>query len=70
MKQPKAEGERITLRDPRMEAERDYKLYRLFLGQAEADFEARQEKFDQERDQPLFKRQTGQKDESMSQLDK
>jgi hypothetical protein len=65
-----AQGHVAPHRDPKVEAERDYKLYKLFLGQAENDFETRQYVFDQERDQLLLKRQTGQTDESMSQLDK
>ena len=65
-----AQGDVIPRRDPKFEAERDYKLYKLFLGQAENDFETRQDVFDQERDQLLLKRQIGQTDESISQLDK
>jgi hypothetical protein len=57
-------------RDPKLEAERDYKYYKLLVGQAEADFDDRQDVFDQERDQLMWRRATGEADESMSQLDR
>ena len=56
--------------DPKLEAERDYKYYKLLVGQAEADFDDRQDVFDQERDQLMWKRATGESGESISQLEK
>lgn len=58
------------VRDPKLEAERDYKYYRILVGQAEADFDDRQDRFDQERDQLMLKIAAGEARESMSQLDR
>ena len=55
--------------DPQEEALRTYKIRKLFLGQAEVDFEGRQEKFDQQRDEFLRTHQGSSNCESMMRLD-